>query len=42
MGTIRVLKSAEALVLEAGDQLLFREERSVGGPLSSGLDGRSC
>lgn len=41
MGMIRALKSAEALVLEAGDQLLFREERSVGGPLSSGLDGRS-
>lgn len=41
VGTIRVLKSAEALVLEAGDQPLFREERSVGGPLSSGLDGRS-
>lgn len=41
MGMIQVLKSAESLVLEAGDQLLFREERSMGCPLSSGLDGRS-
>lgn len=41
VGTIQVLNSAEALVLETGDQLVCREERSMGGPLSSGLDGRS-
>lgn len=41
VGTIQALKSVEALVLEAGDQLVFREERNMGGPLTSGLDGRS-